>query len=181
MSDDDQGPANARSGGHEQGSGGNERHSRGNDQDPRGNDQDRRDGADPARGGERPAALIIALAVVALQVLGLTVLAVAGLGGLVGTPAAGQITIVTLAVVLLGLAFLIGAAAWALWQGRRWGRGPVVTWQLLLLVIGVSRVGADAWWATVLPAVAAVVVLVGVLTPASRRATDRRGRPDAVL
>jgi len=137
--------------------------------------------ARPTHSGGRPGLLVLALVLVAMQALGLVVLALAGLGGLVGLPAAGQITIVTLAVVLLGLAALIGAAGWALWQGRRWGRGPVVTWQLLLVAIGVSGFGADAWWATVLPALSALVVLVGVLAPASRRATERRGRPDAVL
>src|SRR5690625_7059764 len=70
--------------------------------------------ARPTHSGGRPGLLVLALVLVAMQALGLVVLALAGLGGLVGIPAAGQITIVTLAVVLLGLAALIGAAGWAL-------------------------------------------------------------------
>lgn len=130
---------------------------------------------------DRPALLVIALIVVGLQVLGLVVLAAGGLGGLLAVVGAEQVTIVTLAVVLLGLAALVGAAGWGLWQGRRWGRGPVVTWQLLLLAVGASGLGGAPWWTTVAPMALSLVVLVGVLAPASRAATERRGRPDAVL
>src|SRR5690625_3094238 len=120
---------------------------------------------DAGRG--RPVLLVVALVLVGVQVLTLVVLAVGGLGGIVSAPAATQINIVTLAVVLLGLAVLIGAAGWALWQGRRWGRGPVVTWQLLVLAVAFTALGEAEWWASVLPIVIAVVVLVGVLAPAS--------------
>lgn len=135
----------------------------------------------PARSGRRPGLLVVALALVAVQVLAQVVLAVGGLGGLFAAQSMEQVTIVTLAVVLLGLAGLIGGAGWALWQGKRWGRGPVVTWQLLLLAVGISGLGGDAWWATVVPIVMALVILVGVLSPASRAATGGRGQPDAVL
>lgn len=135
----------------------------------------------PAEHPARPSLLVLALVLVGLQVLGLVVLALGGLGGLLAAASIEQVTIVTLAVVLLGLAALIGGAGWALWQRKRWGRGPVVTWQLLLLAVAVSGLGGDAWWATVVPIGMALVVLVGVLAPASRAATDRAGRPDAVL
>ena len=129
----------------------------------------------------RPPLLVIALIVVALQVAGLAVLAIGSLGGLLVVAGAEQVTIVTLAVVLLGLAALVGVAGWGLWQGRRWGRGPVVTWQLLLIAVGASGLGGAEWWTTLLPIVISLLVLLGVLAPASRAATDRRGRPDAVL
>lgn len=129
----------------------------------------------------RPVLLTVALVLVGLQVLGLTVLAIGGLGGLLGAASLEQVTIVTLAVVLLGLALLVGAAGWGLWQGKRWGRGPVVTWQLLLLAVGVSGLGGQEWWATVIPIVMSLVIIAGVLAPSSRAATDRGGRPDAVL
>lgn len=137
--------------------------------------------AAPAEPARRPGLLVLALVLVGVQVLGLAVLAIGGLGGVLAVGGTGRVTIVTLAVVLLGLAVLIGGAGWALWQGKRWGRGPVVTWQLLLLAVGASGLGAAQWWATIVPMVVSLVVLVGVLAPASRAATDRRGRPDAVL
>ncbi|MGC0273131.1 hypothetical protein ACO0LV_09055 [Pseudactinotalea sp. Z1739] len=129
----------------------------------------------------RPVLLTVSLVLVGLQVLGLIVLAVGGLGGVLGAASLEQVTIVTLAVVLLGLALLVGAAGWGLWQGKRWGRGPVVTWQLLLLAVGVSGLGGQEWWATVIPIVMSLVIIAGVLVPSSRAATDRGGRPDAVL
>lgn len=137
----------------------------------------------------RPGLLVGALALVAVEVLALAVLSLLIVVGLLSSAdddalaaaTADATTAVSLAVVLLGLGALLAVGARALWQGRRWGRGPVVTWQLLQFFIGISALGADTWWATILPAVVAVAVLIGVLAPTSRDATDGRAQPDAVL
>ena len=55
-----------------------------------------------------------------------------------GRAVAGVFTTV-LALIFLGIVALLFAAVRALYHGRRWGRGPVVTWQLLVLAIGVSQ------------------------------------------
>lgn len=129
----------------------------------------------------RPILLQLALGLVLLEVLALAALSVLIVVDIVSVLPDQRVTMISLAVALLGLAALVFVGARALWQGRRWGRGPVVTWQLLQLLIGVSALGADAWWGTVLPAVVAVVALVGLLAPASRAATDGRAQPEAVL
>lgn len=79
----------------------------------------------------------------------------------------------TVGVVLtfLALAALLGAAARALARRRRWGRAPLAMWQLLQGLVGVSQFAANPLVSVLLVA-AAVVVLVGLFTPASLAATD---------
>lgn len=140
-------------------------------------------GSGDAAGGShrRPVLLQVALGLVLLEGLALATLAALMVVDIVSVPPGERVTMVSLAVALLGLAALLALGARALWQGRRWARGMVVTWQLLQFLIGVSALGSDAWWGTVLPAVVAVIALIGLLAPASRGATDGRGRPDVVL
>ena len=141
----------------------------------------------------RPVLLTLAVALVLLQCLGLAVLAIGGLGALFGgglqegsAPGVGQdgaaiemVTIVTLAVVLLGLAVLLVAAARGLWQGKRWGRAPIITWQILLILVAANG-WAGWWWATAALVVLAVAVIVAVLSPSVRNATGDASKPDAI-
>ena len=60
---------------------------------------------------------------------------------------------------LFGAALL--AAAWALWTGRRWGRGIAIYAQMLLLPVSwYIGVGSHQWFYAVPVAVVAVLILV---------------------
>jgi hypothetical protein len=68
--------------------------------------------------------------------------------------------------VVMGAALL--AAAWALWTGRRWGRGIAVFAQLLLLgVAWYVAVGSQQWTYGVPIALIAVVTLVLLFSPSA--------------
>ncbi|GEL95205.1 hypothetical protein [Cellulomonas composti] len=77
-----------------------------------------------------------------------------------------------LAVFVLGIGALLVAAARGLWQGRRWGRAPVMTWQVLLVVLALGWLSTALaeGASTVVVAVVAVLVVafvvgVGLLLP----------------
>lgn len=60
------------------------------------------------------------------------------------------------------------AAGWALWTGRRWGRGVAVFAQLLLLPVAwYVAVGSQQWAFGVPIAVVAVVTLVLLFSPSA--------------
>jgi hypothetical protein len=82
----------------------------------------------------------------------------------------------TLAVAgfLAGLGCLLAAAGRALARGRRWGRGPALTWQLLQGAIGVTQVPTSPAVGAALVATAALVV-AGLLAPSSLAATSASG------
>ncbi|ACQ81072.1 hypothetical protein Bcav_2827 [Beutenbergia cavernae DSM 12333] len=129
--------------------------------------------------GSLPVPLRVALLLLLVQVAALTafgVLFVVDLLRGVGEP----LSAVGLAIFSLGLAALLGAGARALARGRRWPRGPVVTWQLLLAAVGISQIGAN-------PVLGGAVVVLGIATlvlllvPSSLAATQARGTPSALL
>jgi hypothetical protein len=70
-----------------------------------------------------------------------------------------------LAAFGIGIALLLLLAARGLWRGRRWARSPVITWQILLVVLAIGWLGAQpsAWAVVVL--VVATLVGVGLLLP----------------
>ncbi|RDH77620.1 hypothetical protein DVS77_14660 [Mycolicibacterium moriokaense] len=60
------------------------------------------------------------------------------------------------------------AAAWALWTGRRWGRGVAVFAQLLLLPVAwYLAVGSDRWLYGVPVGIVALVTLVLLFSPSA--------------
>ena len=60
-----------------------------------------------------------------------------------------------------GVTAVLVLAARGLWAGRRWARSPVMTWQVLLVVLAVGWLGQEVTlWAV---AVLLVAVAVGVL------------------
>src|SRR5690625_5231717 len=87
---------------------------------------------------------LVLLEAIVLVVLGIAVVAASILdhGDLLGTNAG-----VLLVLVLIG-GFLVLAVR-GLWQGKRWGRAPVITWQLLQFAVAVTSWGALEWWALV--------------------------------
>lgn len=69
---------------------------------------------------------------------------------------------------VIGAALL--AAAWALWTGRRWGRGIAVFAQLLLLpVTWYVGVGSHRWFYGIPVAMVALAALVLLFAPATLR------------
>jgi hypothetical protein len=78
---------------------------------------------------------------------------------------------VFLLVFMLGVAAVLIASARGLWQGRRWSRSPVLTGQLLLIVLALGWLGVEpTWWAS-LVLVVAVVVGTGLVLPSVVAAT----------
>ncbi|MBO3093969.1 hypothetical protein [Cellulomonas dongxiuzhuiae] len=125
----------------------------------------------------RPTMLTVACALVLVEATALAVAVVAGVVALVqGGDVAPVLFLCTLA---LGTAVLLVHAARALWSGRRWGRAPVVTAQVFLLVT------AATWWASgggawaALPGVVALVVVVAVLSPRVVAVTSGGREPGA--
>src|SRR5690625_1434335 len=106
--------------------------------------------------------VLVLLEAIVLVVLGIAVVASSILdhGALLGTNAG-----VLLVLVLIG-GFLVLAVR-GLWQGKRWGRGPVITWQLLQFAVAVTSWGALEWWALLPALVLPVMVTICLLVPAS--------------
>jgi hypothetical protein len=68
------------------------------------------------------------------------------------------------------LGVIVAAAAWALWTGRRWGRGIAVFTQLLILpVTWYVGVGSHRWFYGVPIAAVALAALVLLFSPATLR------------
>lgn len=119
----------------------------------------------------RPLLLWIAFIILGLEILGLV-----GAAGwmLVDRPdgaMSGWGYALTLAAVILMFAALLFFGGRALWNGMRWGRGPVVAWQLLQFFTAVTMsdvIGRPAAWTVGLLSLA---VIVGLLAPASLAVT----------
>jgi hypothetical protein len=80
--------------------------------------------------------------------------------------------------VIMGSAVL--AAGWALWTGRRWGRGIAVFAQLLLLPVAwYMGVGSGQWLYGVPVALVAVVALVLLFSPSTLEWLSAQGSASA--
>jgi hypothetical protein len=115
----------------------------------------------------RPVQLTAAAALTALE----------GLAALVfGVLEIGEIRLfravvgVGVALLMIGFAVLLLAAARGLLRVRRWARGPVVALQLIIGLTGWSFRGGETTPVAVVMIAVAVVTLVLVLHPASTRA-----------
>ncbi|ROS31249.1 hypothetical protein EDF34_0905 [Cellulomonas sp. PhB150] len=116
---------------------------------------------------------------VLVEALAFVGLAVAWLVDLVRNGAELPGAVVFLVVFCLGIAALLGFSARGLWNSRRWARSPVITWQVLLVVLALGWLGAEVtvWGVAVL--VVALVIGVGLLLPSVVAATARTGSSDA--
>jgi len=74
---------------------------------------------------------------------------------------------VTTTVFFALLAGALITCAWFVVQGRTWARSPIVVTQVLALGLAWNFLGGSTTWISVVLAVVAVVVLVGLLHPAS--------------
>ncbi|GEA83550.1 hypothetical protein [Cellulomonas gelida] len=118
----------------------------------------------PAAG--RPAALVVVCLLTLLEAATAAGLAVAWAVDLVRGVSVRPAASVFLIVFGLAIAFVLAAGARGLWRGRRWARSPVMTWQIMLVVLSIGWLGVESsvWaWGVLL---AAVVVGVGLLLPA---------------
>ncbi len=74
---------------------------------------------------------------------------------------------VFLALFFLGVAWALVAATRVLWQGRHGGRAPLVVWQAMQGLVGVSLLTGGVTWAVLSGLalfVVAAVVLVSLMT-----------------
>ena len=120
-----------------------------------------------------PPPLVVAASLVVVEALVLLALGVLELANLRSI----RLTMgVTTAVFFLAAAAGLGWCAWSLWNVRRWARGPVVMAQLIQL--GLAWNFRDVW-TMALPlalAVVALVVIAGLLHPASTRVLEEDAR-----
>ena len=115
-----------------------------------------------------PTSVRQAAALVALEgVVGLVIAADYVVSGFVGTDEPGLNKFGTAAwFAIIGGGVL--AAGWALWTGRRWGRGLAVFAQLLLLPVSwYIAVGSRQWIYGVPIGIVALIALVLLFTPAT--------------
>jgi len=82
-----------------------------------------------------------------------------------------------LVLFALGVAVVLVLGVRGLWAGRRWARSPIMTWQVLLVVMSVGWLGVEpALWAVGV-LVSAVVVGVGLVLPSVVAVTAERPAP----
>jgi hypothetical protein len=74
---------------------------------------------------------------------------------------------VTTAVFFAVLGLVLVACGWLVVRGRAWARSPIVVAQVLFLGLAWNFIGGATTWVSVVIAVVAGVVLVGLLHPAS--------------
>jgi len=82
---------------------------------------------------------------------------------------------VTTSVFFALLGALLVACAWYVVRGRTWARSPLVVSQLMALGLAWNFLGGGTTWVSVVLTVVAVVVLVGLLHPASVEALAHHG------
>jgi hypothetical protein len=118
---------------------------------------------------DKPAPLVVAASLVAVEGLLLLGYAVLELASLSTERAAVALTT---SVFFAAYGGLLLACAWAVTHGRSWARSPMVLAQLIQLGVAWSFRGGDTTWVAVAMAAAAIVVLVGLLNPVSIDALD---------
>ncbi|MGC4111071.1 MAG: hypothetical protein QM747_11755 [Nocardioides sp.] len=126
-----------------------------------------------AEGRSVPPPLVVAAALTAVE--GALVLVYAVLEA--ANVHADRVTMgVTTAVFFAALGAGLVACAWFLVRGRTWARSPVIVAQIMSLGLAWNFVGGSTTWLSVVLGVVGLVVLAGLLHPASLEALgDRRG------
>ena len=81
---------------------------------------------------------------------------------------------VTTALFLAALGLLLIACGWLVLRGRAWARSPIVVAQVLFLGLAWNFLGGATTWVSVALALVAVMVLGGLLHPASIDALSER-------
>jgi len=121
-------------------------------------------------GGDNPAPLTTAASLVAVEGMLVVLLAGAQLVSLTsGRLTMGLTTAAFLAAYGVGLVW----AAWAVTRRETWARGPILLAQLIQLGVAWNYWGSDTALLCIGAAVVALVVLAGMLHPASLDALER--------
>jgi hypothetical protein len=116
------------------------------------------------QGSAPPAPLVVAAGLVVVEGLLLLGYGVLEAAHIESARAAMGATTAAFFVLLAG--FLI-ACGWLVVHGRAWPRSPIVVAQVMFLGLAWSFRGGDTTWVAIGLAIVAVVVLVGLLHPAS--------------
>jgi len=125
----------------------------------------------------RPAPLVVAASLVAVEALLLLVFAVLELASLDSDRIAMGAT-TSIFFLAYGAGLLL--CAWSLVRGQSWARSPVVLTQLIGLGVAWSFRGGDTTTVAVAIAVVAVLVLVGLFHPASLTALADDGEQNSL-
>jgi hypothetical protein len=122
-----------------------------------------------------PAPLKVAASLTAVEAVLLLIYAVVELFSI--SPGKAAVTLTTTAFfALYGAALLI--CAWGLVGGRSWARSPVVLAQLIQLGVAWSFRGGDTTVVAVVLALVALIVVAGILHPASIAHLDDNPQPE---
>lgn len=118
----------------------------------------------------RPRSLLIAVLALVLQAGAFLALTLT-----LGIEALGDAEVRSASIGVIGFSLVaavgLGFIARALWNRKRWSRGPAVAWSILLVLVGASQVSVN-------PPIAIAVILLGLVTagaavaPATREALD---------
>ena len=108
---------------------------------------------------------LVAVLLIGMQALVLVALAAAWLLGLVRGTAAYPAAVVGLAVIALVAAAILALAARGVWRAAAWPRALVITFQLLLGVMGVEWLRGGAVAVGAAAVVVALVISVALLRP----------------
>ena len=115
-------------------------------------------------GSEVPAPLVVAASLAGLE--GLLVLAYAVV--LAADIHSDRVAMGVTTSLFFGLlAAVLVACAWFVVHARTWARSPIVVTQVIALGLAWNFLGGSTTWLSVILAVVAVVVLAGLLHPAS--------------
>ena len=93
---------------------------------------------------------------------------------------ADAVAAAVIAVLALLLGGFLGICARALWRGNRWGRSPVITWQLLMVLGVVPSLMGERWYVAVPLLTLCLVAGGGLLLPVVVRETTGSGEPPAL-
>lgn len=127
---------------------------------------------------DSPAPLLVAASLVAVEGGLLLLLSVLELGSL----SSGRVSMgVTTSVFFVVYGAALVLCAWAVSRGHSWARSPIVLTQLIQLGVAWSFRGGNTTLVAVALAVVALIVVAGVLHPASidALADDPQGSGDA--
>ena len=116
-----------------------------------------------------PPPLVTAASVTAVEGLVLLALAVLELASLTG----GRLTMgLTTAVFFAAFGVLLMACGWLITRGHTWARGPILLAQLIGLGLAWNLRGGETTIVSVAIAVVALIVIAGMLHPASIEAIN---------
>ncbi|HEX5534915.1 MAG TPA: hypothetical protein VFX33_14340 [Actinomycetales bacterium] len=122
-------------------------------------------------------AVVAAVLLEALVLVGVAVFFVVEI--FVAQPA-DAVAAAVIAVLALLLGGFLGLCARALWRGNRWGRSPVITWQLLMVLGVVPSLMGERWYVAAPLLALCLVAGGGLLLPAVVKETTRSGEPPAL-